>query len=108
MPDLIINGPEDPDEKKKKKGTWAKGAGLIFPKIHQVTTSNCWKENGKVYNNFDTKKLNHLIKLQSAIQWYYNTFEKKVKKYIYKLHLISAITTAIIKATINFFNLLLH
>ena len=64
----------------KKNGTWAKGSGIIFPKIHWLTTSNCWKENEKVYNiqnNFDTKKLNNLIKLQSAIQWYYN--EKRLQ-----------------------------
>ena len=62
---LQFNGPEDPDE-KKKNGTWAGGAGKILPKIHQLTTSNCWKENEKVYNiqnNFDTKILNNLIKL---------------------------------------------
>ena len=56
---------------RKKNGTWAEGAGKILPKIHQLTTSNCWKENEKVYSlynikkNFVTKKLNHLIKLQS-------------------------------------------
>ena len=28
--DLIINGPEEPVE--KKNGTWTKGAGTVFPK----------------------------------------------------------------------------
>ena len=80
---VINTGPEEPDE--KKNGTWAEGAGKILPKIHKLTTSNCCKKNEKVYNlynirnNFVTKKLNHLIKLQSAIKWDYNTFEKRLQ-----------------------------
>ena len=77
-----MNGPEEPACWEKKNGTWAKGAGIIFPKTHQLKTSNCWKENEKAdiikKNNFDTKNLNRLIKLQSAIQWYYNTYEKRL------------------------------
>ena len=30
-------------------------------------------------NNFDSRKLNHLIKLQSAIRWDYSTFEKMLQ-----------------------------
>ena len=30
-------------------------------------------------NNFDSRKLNHLIKLQSAIRWDYSTFEKRLQ-----------------------------
>ena len=47
-------------------------------------------------SNFDTKKVNYLIKLQSAIKWDYNTFENNVTKYIYKLSVISAVITATI------------
>ena len=95
---VIINGPVS-----KKNRTWAKGSGIIFPKIHWLTTSNCWKENEKVYNiqnNFDTKQFKLLIKLYSEIKWDYSTYEKRITKYIYKLNVISAFITVMITATI--------
>ena len=68
----------------KKNGTWAEGAGKILPKIHQLTTGNCWKENAKVYNiqnNFDTKILNNLINLQRQLNETTIHFKKD-----YKIH----------------------
>ena len=66
---VVTNRPEEPVE--KKIGTCA-SSGIISPQINLLTTSNCWKENERVYNlknNFyRSKKLNHLIKLESAIR----------------------------------------
>ena len=68
---------------RKKNGTWAEGEGKVPPKIH--TTSNCWKENEKVcniQNNFDSKKLNNLIKLQSPLNETTIELKKDYKMYL--------------------------
>ena len=41
----MINEPEEPVD--KKNGTWAKDAGLIFPKIHHLTTSKLLERKWK-------------------------------------------------------------
>ena len=78
---VVTNRPEEPAEKKN----WylSQGSGIL--KINLLTTSNCCKENERVYkvkNNFDSKKLNNLITLKSAIRWDYSTLKKGYKIYL--------------------------
>ena len=100
---IYVKGPEEP--LRKKCYLSYEGQGIIFSKSILATNwqllERKWK--GVQHNtNFDAKKLNNLIKRQSAIKWDYNTYEKRLQ------NIFTSWMSFQLLLQPRFYNLLLH